>query len=139
LSRLREEFIKTGQVRFVYKHFAVLGPESVRAAVASECAAEQDRFWDFHDYVYADQVANRTVLTNDQLTAMAVDLSMDEQTFAECLASDRYTTQIQQESFSVQSLGVRGTPGFVINGVYVAGAQPYDIFRQLVNEQLVNQ
>ncbi len=126
-------------MRFVYKHFAVLGPESVRAAAASECAAEQDKFWEFHDFVFADQLANRTVLTNDQLTAMAVTLGMDGQSFAECAGSNRYTAQIRQESFSVQSLGVRGTPGFAINGVYVAGAQPYNVFRRLINEQLVNQ
>lgn len=110
----------------------------MRAAAASECAAEQDKFWEFHDGVFADQVANRSVLTNNRLTAMAVSLGMDEQSFAECVGSNRYTTQIQQESYSVQSLGVRGTPGFVINGVYVAGAQPFDVFRQLINEQLVN-
>lgn len=138
MSQLREEFVSTGKVRFVYKHFAVLGEESTRAAAASECATEQDKFWEFHDAVYADQTTTASTLSDAHLTEIAVSLGLDEKPFAECLASNRYISQIQQESLSVQSLGVRGTPGFVINGVYVAGAQPYDVFQKLVNEQLKN-
>jgi len=138
LSQLRKEFVSTGKVRFVYKHFAVLGEESTRAAAASECATEQNKFWDFHDAVYADQTTTASVLNDSHLTELAVSVGMDEQLFAECVASNRYISQIRQESLSVQSLGVRGTPGFVINGVYVAGAQPYSVFQQLVNEQLKN-
>ncbi len=93
-------------------------------------------FWEYHDLIFADQTSTRSTLDDARLTAMAVNLGMDEAAFTECLSSDKYTTQIQQESLTVQSLGVRGTPAFFINGVYVAGAQPYEVFRQIVNEQL---
>lgn len=123
-------------MRFVYKHFAILGPESNRSAEASECAAEQGEFWAFHDFVFADQVANRTSLTDEALVGIAVEIGLDQTAFSDCLKSGRYRTQITQESLSVQSLGVRGTPAFLINGVFISGAQPFEVFQQVIDEQL---
>lgn len=128
--------MSTGKVRFVYKHFAILGPESNRAAEASECAAEQGEFWAFHDLVFADQVANRTSLTDEALVDIAVEIGLDQTAFGDCLQSGRHRTQITQESLSVQSLGVRGTPAFLINGVFISGAQPFEVFQQVIDEQL---
>ena len=136
MSRIREEYISTGKVRFVYKHFAILGPESVRAAEASECAAEQGKFWDFHDFTFADQVDNRTSLNAGNLISIAGQINLDTAAFTDCLNSGRYTSQIRQESLSVQSLGIRGTPAFLINGVLVSGAQPFEVFQQIIEEQL---
>jgi protein-disulfide isomerase len=136
LSRLRSEYVQTGQVRFVYKHYAILGPESVRGAEASECATEQNHFWEFHDAVFADQVANHSSLTDNKLTQLAGQLNLDTAKFSECLASGRYTDKIQRESIAVQSLGVRGTPAFLINGVFISGAQPFEVFQQTIQEQL---
>lgn len=136
MSRIREEYIASGQVRFVYKHFAILGPESNQAAEASECAAEQEKFWDFHDLTFADQVASRSSLSAEKLTELAAEIGLDTDAFSECLASGRYTSQISQESLSVQSMGVRGTPAFLINGVFVSGAQPFEVFQEIIDEQL---
>ncbi len=113
-----------------------MGTDSGLAAEASECAAEQDKFWDFHDVIYADQSANRTTLSVDTLTKLAGSLDLDTDTFRECLESGRYKSQIQQEAMSIQSLGVRGTPAFLINGMFVSGAQPFDVFQQIIEEQL---
>lgn len=136
MGRLREEYVNSGKVRFVYKHFAILGPESNRAAEASECAAEQGQFWPFHDLVFSDQVASRSSLDDAYLASVAGQIGLDTAAFSECLSSGRYTSQIRQESFSVQSMGIRGTPGFLINGVFVSGAQPYEVFQQIIEEQL---
>lgn len=136
MGRLREEYITTGKVRFVYKHFAILGAESNRAAEASECAAEQGQFWPFHDLVFADQYANHSTLTEDKLISQAAEIGLDTTTFSQCLTSGRYTNQIRQESLSVQSMGVRGTPAFLVNGVFISGAQPYEIFQQVIEQQL---
>lgn len=138
MSRLREDYVATGKVQFVYKHFAILGPSSNRAAEASECAAEQDKFWDFHDTVFANRVSGQTDLSDNSLIAQAADIGLDIEKFSECLTSDKYTSQIKQEALSVQSLGVRGTPGFLINGVFISGAQPYDVFQEVINEQLAS-
>ena len=128
----------TGKVRFIYKHFAILGPDSSRAAEASECANEQDQFWAFHDNVFLNRATGQGDLSQDSLLAQASNMDLDMEAFTECVTSGRYTNQIRQESLSVQSLGVRGTPGFLINGVFVSGAQPYDVFEQIIEEQLAS-
>jgi len=136
LSRIREEYIDTGKVRFVYKHFAILGPESSRSAEASECAAEQYEFWNFHDLVFSDQATNRSSLDQTQLTSLAEQIGLDSEAFQTCLSSGKYSLQIARESQAIQSLGVRGTPGFLVNGVFISGAQPFEVFEQIIEEQL---
>jgi protein-disulfide isomerase len=136
VSRLRAEYIDTGKVRFVYKHFAILGPESNRVAEASECAAEQDEFWAYHDLIFEDQIASRNQLSEERLVSLAGQIGLDPAAFQECLNSGRYVDRVRQESASVQALGVRGTPAFLINGQFVSGAQPYEVFQQVIEEQL---
>jgi protein-disulfide isomerase len=136
LSQLREKYISTGKVRFVYKQFAILGPESNRAAEASECAADQEQFWPYHDALFQDLATTRSRLTEDKLISLAGELGLDAELFSECLTSGKYSDQIIQDTLTVQSLGVRGTPGFVINGGYIAGAQPFDVFQEIIEAQL---
>ena len=66
--------MNTGKVRFAYKHFAILGPESNLSAEASECAAEQEQFWAFHDRTFIDQLSERSSLSADRLTELAADI-----------------------------------------------------------------
>ena len=138
LDHLRAVYVETGKVHFAYKHFAILGPDSTRAAEASECASEQDKFWEFHDTVFANRVSGRADLSEESLIAQAANLGLEMDAFSECLTSGKYTNQINQEALSIQSLGVRGTPAFLINGVFISGAQPYDVFQQVIDEQLAS-
>ena len=117
----------------MYKHFAILGPESNRAAEASECAAEQDKFWAFHDTAFERQ---HSTFNQETLVGIAGELGLDTTAFEECLTSGKYSLQITRESQAVQSLGVRGTPGFLVNGLFVSGAQPFEVFQQIIEEQL---
>lgn len=123
-------------MKYVYKHFAILGPESNRGAEASECAAEQDAFWPYHDQVFADQNENHSSLNQEKLVSIAADIGLDTSAFTDCLSSGRYSLQISRESQTVQSLGLRGTPGFLINGLFINGAQPFEVFQQIIDEQL---
>jgi protein-disulfide isomerase len=136
LPLIREQYIDTGQVRFVYKHFAILGPESNRIAEATECVAEQGQFWEYHDQIFADQTTVRSTFNDSKLTDLASELGLDTTAFNECLASGRYTNQIQRESQAASAMGLRGTPGFLINGIFVSGAQPFEVFQQVIEEQL---
>ena len=128
--------MESGQVRFVYKNFAILGEESVLAAQASECAADEEKFWEFHDYVFNDQATTASALSHSNLIAMAQEVGLDVDTFTECLDSDKYAARVYQDAQSIQSLGVRGTPGFVVNGRYISGAQPFEVFQQVIEEAL---
>jgi protein-disulfide isomerase len=136
LGRLREEYVNTGKVHFVYMQYPILGQESVRAAEATECAAEQDKFWPLHDTLFEDMYADHSSYTDDKLIEFAKKIELDVETFSSCLASGRYSDLISQDRASIQELGVRGTPAFLINGIYLSGAQPYEVFQEVIEEQL---
>ncbi len=136
LKQIRQEYIETGKVRFVFKHLAFLGPESVQAAEATECASEQDKFWLFHDYLFQDLITNHTALNVEVLTSMAEKLGLQASSFKTCLDSGRYSGRISQDTMAAQGMGVRGTPGFLVNGVFLSGAQPFEVFQQIIEEKL---
>lgn len=133
---IQENYINTGKVRFVYKHLAAREEESLRSAEASECAAEQDQFWAYHDSVFADQRSKNSALTDEVLTDIAANLGLDIPAFEECLSSNKYLDQLVTESRKAQGLGIQGTPGFVVNGQLLIGAQPYEVFAELIDQQL---
>lgn len=114
---LVDNYVETGKVYFIYRNFPILGPESVAAANASMCAAEQDRFWDYHDMLFANLTGrNSGGFSTARLVAFAETLGLDAQAFRECLESQRYQDQVDQDFREGQRVGVPGTPGIVING-----------------------
>ena len=129
-------YVQTGVVRFGYLHFAFLGPESQWAAEASECAAEQDAFWEYHDQLFDSQSGeNQGAFSKDNLKQFAADLGLDTQDFDACLDSGKYASTVEGETQTVQSLGVRSTPTFLVNGRPVVGAQPFEVFQQYIEEE----
>ncbi len=129
-------YVKTGIVRIGYQHFAFLGDESFWAAQASECAAEQGKFWTYHDYLYEHQNGeNRGAFNKDNLKKFALALKLDANQFNACFDSNKYETIVTSEVLSAQSLGVRSTPSFLINQRPIAGALPFDMFRQLIEAE----
>ncbi|MFN8377715.1 MAG: thioredoxin domain-containing protein [Anaerolineae bacterium] len=119
-------------VRFVYRDYPILGSDSVAAAFAGECAAQQDKFWEFHDLMYA----NQDNLTTEAFTQYATDLGMDVDAFSACLDSDEAAAMVQRDYQAGQTLGVSGTPTFFINGKMLVGAQPYQAFAQMIDAEL---
>ncbi len=136
-SQLFEEYIKTGKVRFGYMHFTFLGDESGYAAEASECAGEQNAFWEYHDYLF-EQLASEDQqdFTKDNLKRFAADMELDAKAFDACLDSGKYAQEVSQQTSFAQSLGVRSTPSFVINGQAVVGAQSFETFQQVIESEL---
>lgn len=113
-------------VRFEYKHFAFLGPESTQAAAAAECAREQGQFWQYHDVLFANQRGeNAGAYRTQALEAFAAALGLDEAAFGECLSSGRYEDVVASETAEGQERGVRSTPTIVVNGEMVEGAVPF--------------
>ena len=107
-------------------------PFAYGAAQASRCAGEQGKFWEYHDLLFADQ----SKLDRSGLLDKARSLKLDEKQFDECTSSEKYKTQIQQDSQEGTRVGVNGTPGFFINGVFLNGAQPESAFENMIEEQL---
>ena len=126
-------------MRFGYWHFAFLGQESAWAAEASECAADQDAFWEYHDLIFERHAGeNQGAFSKENLKLMAIDLGLDSAAFDECLDSGKYTQQVQMDAQTARQLGVSSTPAFVINGVAVMGAQPFTVFEQAIEAELGN-
>ena len=120
-------------VRFGYWHFAFLGPESQWAGQASECAADQDAFWQYHDRLFDSQSGeNQGAFNKKNLKRFAAELRLDTKAFDECLDSGKYTSIVQNETQAAQAMGVRSTPTFLINGKPVVGSQPFEIFQQYI-------
>jgi protein-disulfide isomerase len=112
---------------------AFLGDESQWAAEAAECASDQGKFWEYHDLLFSKQSGeNQGAMSKDNLKQFATELGLDEQTFNSCLDSGKYTQQIQTDTAFAQQLGVNSTPIFIVNGVPLKGAQPFEAFQQVI-------
>lgn len=121
------------RVRFVYRHYPLPGHPNARpAAEAAECAAEQGKFWPYHDRLFASQ----SKLSAADLKQDAVELGMDASKFNTCVDSHKYAAKVDTDLRAGQEAGVDGTPAFFINGRMISGAQPYDVFKRIVDEEL---
>ncbi len=124
---LDKTYIAQGKVRTEWRHLAFLGPESVWAAEASECANEQGRFWDYHDKLFAEQAGeNRGTFSKANLKRFAGQIGLDTARFGACLDTDRYATQVQEEKQTAQRLSVAVTPTLFVNGAKIEGVPTWD-------------
>jgi len=88
-------------------HMAFLGQESQWAAEASECAADQDAFWAYHDKLFASQAGeNQGAFNKDKLKGFAVELGLEPKAFNDCLDTGKYTQLVQSQSAAAAQLGV---------------------------------
>lgn len=128
-----------GQVRVGYVHFAFLGEESRRAAEASECASDQNAFWEYHDKLFAGQSGeNQGAFHDDNLKRFAVEIGLNAEAFDECLDSGKYAQLVEEESGFARSLGVSSTPTFVLNGRPLVGAQSFEVFQEMIEAELAS-
>ena len=134
---LFKQYVETGQVTFVYKHMAILGTESTWAAQASECAADQGKFWEYHDLVFSRQAGeNQGAFTRDKLLGMAQELKLDMTKFEPCLKNDQTRGRVQADTEEGQEANVRSAPTFFINEQRLVGAQPIEAFKAVIDEGL---
>jgi len=138
-QQIVDQYVATGKVLFIFHNFPLssLQPESGQAALAAMCAIDQNQFWPYHDMLYANQTGeNVGDFTTSRLVAFAGALGMDKPSFSQCLNSKKYQSQIDQDIALGDSLGVQSTPSFDINGQIVAGAQPFNVFAQALDQAL---
>jgi protein-disulfide isomerase len=132
---LVDEYVDEGLLRIEWRDFPYLGPESTLAAKAGRAAAAQGEFWAFHDALYEDQPApNSGEVTEDHLVAVAEGVGLDTERFRRDLQSEATAAAVERDFMEGQSIGVTGTPAFLVNGRPVMGAQPVDVFRQLIEQ-----
>lgn len=118
-------------VRWVYKHFPLdsIHPFARDAAEAAECAAEQNKFWEYADKLYE----NQSQFSVEFFKKLAGDLKLNTTKFNDCLDSGKFATKVNADYQAGINAGVRGTPGNFINGQSVPGAQPFENLKQIID------
>lgn len=138
--QLRLDYIKTGKTKMVFRDFAFLGPESQAAALASECAAEQGKFWAYHDKLYEVEIVdgkeNNGNLSEGLLKSIASELGLNSESFDSCFASQKYREEVESDYNDGVAAGVNGTPATFVNGKMISGAQPYAVFKAEIEAAL---
>lgn len=135
---IKERLVDTGRVRFVYYDFPLPQHQhSFLAARAARCANEQDRFWDYHDVLYARQPTWAGMRdATDFFVDIAADLNLDEGGFESCLRSDRYQEEVSRSLQLGQMLGVQSTPSLFVNMKRLGGVPEYSELEQIVREEM---
>ncbi|MEP7357219.1 MAG: thioredoxin domain-containing protein, partial [Anaerolineales bacterium] len=125
-----------GNVRYEYHHFVIIdqnvgGHESQSAAEASECAAEQGQFWNYHKLLFTNQQTEGSGTYSDRrLKAFAGLLSLNQSNFDACFDSHKYASAVNADKLLAQQLGINSTPSLFINGVQVTNPLDYTEIKQ---------
>jgi protein-disulfide isomerase len=125
-----------GQIRLVYRHLPLtsIHPDAFSAAEASMCAGEQNAYWQFHEKLFSSNALGGSVYSQ-----YAQELGLDMKTFESCLTERKYQQAVQSDLDFAVNLGVRSTPTFFINGLAIVGAQPLDVFKQVIDQELAGE
>lgn len=146
LPLILEQYVETGKVKFVYRDFPIQNshPNAIPAAAASECAHEQDKYWEYHDALFENQAVWNKVEITSAITIFkefATELNLNQEQFDSCLDSGKYIEEIKNDLNDGRNYGITGTPGFFIGNddigfVKLNGAQPFEAFKSVIDSQL---
>lgn len=133
--QLKREYIDTGKVKFVYQDFAFLGDESKAAGEAAKCAQDQNKFWEYHDYLFNHQDGeNKGAFTVPKLKQFARALQLDTGKFSACLDTHAKQAEDQQETDSGIGYGIQATPTLFINGHKYEGVGTISLLKQAIDQ-----
>jgi protein-disulfide isomerase len=131
IDRLMTEY--EGQIQFVYRDFPLgFHDRAIPAAIAANCAEPQGKYWEIHRMMMAAQhdLSEATIL------GYATQLELDMDAWSTCREDPAQAAEVQDDMAAGAALGVTGTPAFFVNGVFLAGAMPYETFKQIIDGEL---
>jgi protein-disulfide isomerase len=143
MPQIQKDYIDTGKMRYVFMDFPLpMHGQAMKASEAALCAGDQDKFWEMHDRLFANQNA----LSPEALSKHAEALGLDTTQFKECLDSGKHAAQIRAAMAEGQKAGITGTPGFLLGFIEadgkvkatkkISGAVPYANFKATIDEML---
>jgi protein-disulfide isomerase len=140
VAGIKRDYVDTGKVKLVYRDFPLsFHPQALPAALAAECAKEQNKFWEMHDKIFTNQGS----LSEANYKAWAKEFGLNEAQFNSCVDSRKYESEIQKDMAEGSSAGVSGTPTFYIGNaargyVQIVGARPYAVIQQIIEQELAS-
>lgn len=134
LKQVMDQYGEKVQLGFRDFPLRQIHQQAQQAAEASRCAADQGKFWEYHDLLYANQSRLDQAGLTDQARASGLDMPQ----FSTCLASGKFKPMIESDLQAGASSGVSGTPAFYINGIFLSGAQPVSEFQKIIDSELAN-
>ncbi|KAA9331424.1 DsbA family protein [Hymenobacter busanensis] len=133
LPKLKSEYVDKGKLKIIFKDLPLpMHKNALMAAEAASCAHEQGRFWNMHDYLFA----NQGKFGLEFFTQWAASAQLDTQKYGQCMAEHRYIKPIENSIIEATSAGIQGTPAIIVNGQLTMGTKPYAYFAQLIDSQL---
>jgi protein-disulfide isomerase len=130
VKAMREKY--GDRVKFVYMDFPLgFHEHAMDAARAAQCASDQNKFWPYHDALFADQ----SKLASADLKATAAKLGLDPKKFATCYDTAAPDARVKADQAQGSALGVTGTPTFFINGREIVGSQPLDKLSEIIDDE----
>ncbi len=121
------------RIRYIYRDYPLNGhPEAQPAAEAANCAGDQDAYWEFHDAIFSNEYGYGQAA----YVQYARDLGLNIEKFNDCLNSRQYQDEVVQDFRDGIRLGVNSTPTFFVNDIQIVGAQPFSVFKQLIDAEL---
>jgi protein-disulfide isomerase len=130
---IKAQYIDTGKVRWIYRHFLNMdSASSVLSACAAECAADQGRYYEYLDLVFRNQADQSEVALKQHATT----LGLDRTAFDACLDGGGKADRVGQDVDSAAALGVNSTPRFLVDSEEVRGYQTADQFSEILNRHL---
>ncbi|MGI9628251.1 MAG: thioredoxin domain-containing protein [Longimicrobiales bacterium] len=128
------EYAYGDMVRVVYRHYPIenIHPEARRAAEASACAADQGKFWEMHDALFA----NQEELGSGKVLEIAQGVDLDASELVACLSSGTHADAVEADYQAARSVGVTGTPALFVNGRFLNGHQTFDVMASVIDDEL---
>ncbi len=147
---IMKNYVETNKVKIVFKDLIVTpGKDSMYAAHAAHCAKDQGMFWKYHDMLYNNWEGESTGwVTTDNLNKFAKNIGLDINKFSKCMSEDKWMELINASKDDANALGITGTPSFFLITSWqetdeqpneiarIHGAQPYDVFKELIDSHL---
>ncbi len=131
IERIRKEY--PDDVRVVFKHLPLrIHPKAPAAHAAAEAAHRQGRFWEMHDAIFADQAG----MSPERYRQYAQEIGLDLERYERDLKASDVQQRVSSDSAEAERLGVTGTPAFFVNGRFLSGAQPFESFKRLIDQEL---
>ncbi|MBN23331.1 MAG: hypothetical protein CL678_18745 [Bdellovibrionaceae bacterium] len=133
LEKIKKKYGK--KVKIAFKHFPLpMHGQAKPASEASMCVHEQnaDKFWAYHDILFE----NQRKLSPEDLVKYATKVGVDTKKFEECVKSKKFASFVENDLKAGETLGIRSTPTFLVNGNLVSGAQPFEVFKEIIDAEL---